>query len=330
MKIHFIIIAIFLILFPGCRKSKKDIFPDKKNLSEYKNTDFLPTLESPIIKGKNSVYCSTLLLAWDLVRTELKGDLIVDSIDHDLFILNKSKSFSNSLTKDEYTSTVNVRNRIIEIMVFFSKSLPFVEDLDDQGDALTFNNSKVRSFGTHGVNMQVEILYYKNDSDFVIKLLTKDKSTELILYNIDMEFNTLIEAIQSADLKMLQGIKEKVDDRFSGNYLLNYDDLLIIPKLNFNIETYYPKMENKIVLNNKNELSVDMVYQRTAFKLNENGAEIESESRTVLSDLSMVEKPSWKPKNLIFDKPFLIILRKTATENPYFAMWICNDELMIK
>jgi len=319
-----------MVLLPGCRKSEGGNFSDRKNLSEYKNTDFLPTLESQIIKGNNSIYCSTLLLAWDLVRTELNGDLKVDSTDHDLFLLNKSNSFSNSLSKDEYSSTVNVRNGGIEVKVFFCKSLPFAEDLDDQGDALTFNNSKVRSFGTHGENSQVEILYYKNDSDFVVKLQTKDKSNELLLCNVDMEFQTLIQAIQSVDLKMQQGINERFDDSYKGNYSLNNDDLLIIPKLEFNIETNYPSMESKIVHNNINEFLVKKVYQRNAFKLNERGAEIESEAKVTLISLSIEDEPNLKPKNLIFNKPFLLILRKPAAEYPYFAMWISNDELMIK
>lgn len=330
MKVHFIIIAIFMVLLPGCQKSKGDKFPESKNLSEYKNTDFQPTLESPINKGKNSIYCSTLLLAWDIVRTKLDGDLSVDSIDNDLFLLNNSNTFSNSLTKDEYSSSVNVRNDKIEVKVFFRKSLPFVNDLEDLRYALTFNHRKVSSFGVYGANSQVQILYYKNDSDFIVKLQTKDKSNELILYNVDEKFQNLIQAIQSVDLKIRQGINEKIDDRFSGNYSLNNDDKLIIPKLEFNIETDYPSMKNKIVHNKINDFEVMLLYQRTAFKLNESGAEIESEVYTSLSSLSMEDKPILKPKNLIFDKPFLLILRKTTSVNPYFAMWISNDELMIK
>lgn len=330
MKTHVIIIATFMVLLSGCQKSKEDNFAHKRDLSEYEKTDFAPTLESPIVKGQNSVYCSTLLLAWDRVRTELNGGFIVDSIDHDLFLFNKSRSYLKSLTKDEYTSKVHIHDLKIKVEVFFSKTLPFVEDFEDQGNALTFENNNVKSFGGHGVKMLYEILYYKNDSDFVIKLLTKDQSNELILYKSDMVFHTMTDAIQSANLKIQQGIKDRIDDRFCGNYSFNKDDKLLIPKLDFNIETNYPKMENKVVYNNNEEWIVENIYQRTAFKLNEKGAKVESEAKVEMCCTTVVGKVASKPKNLIFDKPFFVILRKSTSENPYFAMWICNDELMIK
>ena len=40
------------------------------------------------------------------------------------------------------------------------------------------------------------------------------------------------------------------------------------------------------------------------------------------------EKP--KPKKLVFDKPFLILLKRTNAKNPYFGLWTTNTELMTK
>lgn len=329
MRVNYIFLAGLLVIFIGCTKNKVERFSEVKNIDELKNTEFLPTLESPLTKGKNSIYCSTLLLSWDLVRTVLNGDLKVDSSNHDLFMLNKSTSFLNSLTKDEYTSSVKVKNSSIEVNVEFSKSLPFANDLVDLGTSLTFNKSHVQSFGVSGENEQVEILYYKNDSDFVIKLQTKDKANELILYRIDKTFETLIQAIQSVDLKIIEGVFDRANNRY-GNYSFNKDDILKVPKLKFNIESTFPTMSNKFVYNNETALPVKEMYQRTAFNLNEKGVEIESEARTVIGEVSINDQPDWKPKNLTFDKPFILILRKTRTEYPYFAMWISNDELMLK
>lgn len=40
------------------------------------------------------------------------------------------------------------------------------------------------------------------------------------------------------------------------------------------------------------------------------------------------EKP--RPKKLIFDQPFFVLLKRTNSKNPYFAMWVANAELMIR
>ncbi len=37
-----------------------------------------------------------------------------------------------------------------------------------------------------------------------------------------------------------------------------------------------------------------------------------------------------KPKKMVFDKPFLILLKRTDAKNPYFGLWTMNTELMIR
>jgi len=33
---------------------------------------------------------------------------------------------------------------------------------------------------------------------------------------------------------------------------------------------------------------------------------------------------------MIFDKPFLVLLKRSDAKNPYFAMWVANSELFLK
>ena len=103
-------------------------------------------------------------------------------------------------------------------------------------------------------------------------------------------------------------------------------DILIIPTIQFNIEHNYTTLEKQQFSTNKRKLTIDKAWQRTAFILNENGAEIESESEMVAKDEAPSEKV--KPKNLLFDKPFFIMLKKKNSKNPYFGAWIANTELL--
>ena len=34
-------------------------------------------------------------------------------------------------------------------------------------------------------------------------------------------------------------------------------------------------------------------------------------------------------KNLVFDKPFLVMIQRTGASQPYFALWVANAELLV-
>ena len=70
------------------------------------------------------------------------------------------------------------------------------------------------------------------------------------------------------------------------------------------------------------------MYQRTAFVINERGAEVESKAEVAVTEEMVEELP--KPKTMIFDKPYLILLKRIDSRYPYFAMFVSNSELMKK
>jgi hypothetical protein len=65
--------------------------------------------------------------------------------------------------------------------------------------------------------------------------------------------------------------------------------------------------------------------------LDESGAKIESEAEieVAVEEMAIIEEIK-KPKKMYLDKPFFIILKRTDSKNPYFALWNANSELMIK
>jgi hypothetical protein len=60
------------------------------------------------------------------------------------------------------------------------------------------------------------------------------------------------------------------------------------------------------------------------------GADIESEAEVEVTEEVEEEHEKPKPKKMIFDKPFLILLKRTDAKNPYFGLWTTNTELMTK
>jgi hypothetical protein len=330
---YFLYIIILTSLF-SCKSDKK--FTEVKKLSDYKNTQFIPTLENEISNDKNSIYCATLLFAWDEIRKEINSPLTISSEYTELNLLNSSTSFSDVLKNNEYESSIEIDENLIIAKAEFSKSLPFDFKLQSYTNKLVFDNQKVTSFGVNGYDdyeklKTVKIIYYKNDNNFIIKLLPKEREHEIILFKTSESFNSIAE--MTTEIKKLTeiGISEIKNDKINWKYYINEEDEIIIPKFNFNIETNYTSLEGNNFNAEKQNYIIEKAWQRTAFILNESGAEIVSEAEievAAVEEIEEIEKP--KPKKMIFDKPFLILLKRTDSKNPYFGLWTTNTELMIK
>ena len=122
----FILILMLTTLY-SCKNDRK--FPEVKNLSEFKNTQFIPTLEHEISNDINSVYCATLLFAWDEIKRQINSPLIISEEFFDLKLLNQSTSYINVLNTDEYSASGLVEGELISAKAEFKKSLPFESKL---------------------------------------------------------------------------------------------------------------------------------------------------------------------------------------------------------
>lgn len=329
-----IILTLILVILFSCKNDRK--FPEVKKLSEYKNTQFIPTLEHKISNDKNSVYCATLLFSWDEIRKQVNSPLTISDEYFDLKLLNNSTSFENVLKSNEYEVNGEVDGEIITARAEFNKSLPFELKLQSFKNKLVFDGQKVSSFGVNGYDSYeqlkiVKIIYYKNDNNFIVKLLPKDKEHEIILFKTDQSFNSMGEMTTVIEKLTEIGKTEKNNEKLNWRYYYSSEDIVIIPKLNFNIETNYSTLEGNRFNSSKQNFQIETAWQRTAFILDESGAEIESEAEIAVAVEEVeeeYEKP--KPKKMVFDKPFLILLKRTEAKNPYFVLWTTNTELMMR
>ena len=329
-----IIAAVFAVNLIVEDKNVSADFSEAKNLSEFEKTDFIPTLEHKIDTQKNSVYCVTLLYAWEEVRKQINQPLIISPNDNDLLLLNNSKSFINALNSNEYSVNVKIEGSLIKTKAEFSKSLPFGLELNSYDNYLAFKGEKVASFGVNGHNDEyelrvVKIVYYKNDNNFIIKLLPKNRHHEIILFKTDKVFNSMAEMNEEIIKLSEIGEKERKNENQEWKYNIEVGDEIVIPKFNFNIETNYATLEQKEFKTNKQEYRIDEAWQRTAFLLDESGARIESESDFSVVTLS-AQVEAEIPKKMIFDNDFLLLLKRTDAQSPYFGLWVTNTELMIK
>jgi hypothetical protein len=329
MKNHLVLIVFIFITFYSCINEKRE-FPEVRDLSEFKKTEFLPTIESTINNDKNAIYCVTLLFAWDEVKRTINKPFQIDKEFHDLNLINSSTTHINVLKRNEYSSYGQIDGNLIRVRSEFSKSLPFEHELSRYNQKLKFENTYVTSFGAKGGDWELlkmsQIVYYENDNNFILRLLPKDNNHEIILFKPSFQFNSFYEMVNEIERLEKIGLKEAKTESHEWKYNIEDDDEVLIPVLSFNIEAAFPNIEGTYVSAGIDTFRIVEARQRTAFILDEKGAEIESEAWFSLSYKEKIEQP----KNLIFDKPFFIVLRRSENKYPYFGLWVSNTELMIK
>ncbi len=334
--IVYMLAAILLLL--SCRQTPKQAFPEEKDISEYEQTQFLPTLEHCISTDTNSVYCATLLFAWDEVRNIIGAPLSISEEYQDLILLNASTSYRNVLKDNEYKVKGEVQGNLITARAEFDKSLPFPCELQKFNNCLTFNGHKVAAFGVVGYDRDemtniVDILYYENDDNFIIKLAPTDTEHEIILFKTGNAYKTMAEMVAASDSLIQIGKQERGMDGTSWKYQFEDDDMVIIPDMSFNISSDFNKLINNTFTAKQESYRIIKAWQRIAFLLNETGAKIESEAELemALDECSELEEPvRHEPKRMIFDKAFFLMLHRTDAPHPYCCMHLVNSELMVK
>jgi hypothetical protein len=331
LQLQFLSLACLVLLSAGCHQAVENLkdFPEVKTLDNFPATQFVPTLEEKVQKGKNVIYAVSFLLAWDELRNQI-GTPIVTSVPQ-LKLVNQSGSYKGVLEGNEYKKDVKVDGGNINILTFFSKSLSYAFPMDTVTSGFTFKGKAVRAFGMiyydEDIASEIKILYYKNDDEFILKIQTKEKDQDLILakgFEKGERLDVLLDKIQHA---IETGQKEMLESTQQLKYSLLDEDDLIIPVLRFNLSTHYSDMESTVIRVKDLSYRIDKASQRTAFLLDEHGAKVESEA-----ELSVEATDSGAvviPKQLFFNKPFVVLLKKQTAKYPYFMMKVDNTELMI-
>ena len=329
-------LILSLIIFNSCKNSNQHTWnelPEVTEIGKLKQTEFVPTLESPLKDDKNIIYATAFLYVWDKVREKLNAPIILAPNNSNEFkLLNQSTSYKNTLTGDEYTAEAEIVDDVIIAKAFFNKTLPFPSKLQKFDKPILFNKTKVSAFGMQSYDEEAtkftEILHYKDDDHFILKLIPKDNQHEIQLIKGIQDPVNLSDAVKKTNSLIELGIKEKSKPEASWKYRLNEIDIFSIPNIKFNIEKNYSEMEGQVFTTNGKKHHLETAYQRTGFILNENGAVVESEAFALVD--SAGEPTKIKPKKMVFDKPFFIVIKRAESTNPYFVMWVQNSELLIK
>ena len=243
---------------------------------------------------------------------QLKQEILKEI--NEKFKINKS-SILNDIDFNEGQKT---ESYIIYSILY--KKFNFIKPFDIYGDD-TFNGSseKVKYFGifdwSHSdLDDNVEVLFYNSIDDYAVKLKTKENE-DVILYlnNTKKSFESLYKELE-----------QKTKD-YNGNINFSYYDKLKVPYINIDVKVNYSDLCHKEI-KGTNGKYIEKAIQNVIFSLNEKGGKLQSEGG--IKDTTMgIHK---EERFFKYDSPFVIFLKETEKEKPYFALRIDNTDFLVK
>jgi hypothetical protein len=345
--------------------SKEGLF--KADVTGSKDIQLVAHPDVPITPETNVLWCGTLQLAWNeaigLVGEKLHFIQTTQNVDVPTVadLLNREDFKRGDLDPGSYVAVADFERNQVEARIraalektfhgeaspelippvpehpgpndfvayaYLYKNLAFATPFGET-DPLTFGDKEVKSFGFRygGPHVpeeavdQVEICDYRSEDDFVVRLKTKAEDDELILAKI----------APGATLQAtIQGVLERVNH--SKHETPADEDRLAVPKLNFDLRRDFSELEGLVLQPSPQAkittpLVIARAEQLVRFQLNEKGAILKSEAVVTMA-AGAVEMPV-APRSMIFDKPFLILMKQAKAEQPYFALWVGNATLLV-
>ena len=309
------------------------------------HTDIVPHMEGPIVAGRNNVYCATMKLAWEEfdLRARLADSEMARAIDRVKFSRSDLDPESHLLllgSGDDIRRKVNHAPHMRDFdfldeevteefaLAYLHKSLPFREHFDRLPEPIEFRTESrkslvsgygIESFEKNGIRdtilrKQIVIEDYRNEQDFVLRLNTILSSDQIVLAKV-RPARTLGETVDQVQARVRKSRK-----RNNGRSQLQDGESVAVPIISVGVRKHFDDLRwaNRSP-DGENRISAVQMIQ---FRLDEKGAKLKS----YFGYESIGEEET--PRRFIFDGPFLIYLVQENSQNPYFAAWIENDELL--
>jgi hypothetical protein len=323
-------------------------------------TKIVAHLCEQLIPSENQVYCSTMQLAWNELSEYVGGEITFDTNNRGtktaltLRELNKKSFRKEHLDEESYLAVAGlvsdgILSRIqkglqgkfrdttkidfsrvcptdIIAYAYLLKNLMFLQKFDEIED-LSFSGMScgctvpVKAFGTvvrkdspHKLLNQVRVLHYNDPTEFTLSF--KTQSEDIMIMAMLKPESTLEETLAAVNIGAPEHLIEK--------------DKLKIPKLSFDLEHRFSELQNRQVLINGivSDRFIAEAIQLIKFELNEFGAKLRSEAAITMRKMAAFIPA--KPREFIYDKPFLIYLKHHEDAPPYFVAWVGDTDFMVR
>ncbi len=330
------------------------VFATKIIINKINNAKLNPNFSGTIGNvNENNVWVGTFQLAWNelikylnmpiefddgtslLAESLNKQNFTKDMLNENDYYIRQGKiesSLKEQIEKDlkskfntnsEVLDNINWNTGDNEYLIYsilkkkFTFETPFIERISEP-----FGNSKqkVKYFGLDATTIeetfkQVTVLFYNSETDFAIKIDTIE-GEEVILYRTEN-----IKNFEDSYIEL-----ENKTNSFTGRKtMIREKDELKIPFIKVNAIINYDELCNRIIKNTE-QYYIKYAIQTVDFELNNYGGNLTSEAyiefyMTISDD---------EPRYFNFDDTFILYLKETEKEKPYFALLVNNTDVLVK
>ena len=183
-------------------------------------------------------------------------------------------------------------------------------------DKTSFNNSQ-KQYNYFGIDndtnekvyRNVDVLFYNNEDDFAVQLLTK--SNDIVL---------LYRTQENTDFKSLYEKMNKKASTYKGRRHFSEDDTLKIPNLKIDLIRKYDELCNKKIVGT--DLMFSEAIETLKLELDNKGGKVKSEAIIMTKNMAIMAPVVVQPMHLDFDKTFVMFLIDAGKTEPYLALRI--------
>lgn len=324
---------------------------------DLKHTRVTPTLDAPIEAGVSLVWCSTFQLAWNELGPLMGAPLKVTGSAEAQELaaqLNRAKESKADLDEASYVALAggaevleHIKAELMEkfggaasprllpeelepgalfAYAYLFKSLKFATPFIRREGGLAFGDARVAAFGVwNGVRNddagkmmeQVAVLSYGSEREFAVELKTTSGGDRLIIARV-APGKTFGATVQNVMKAMEPAAGERAP-------AFRWDDTLVVPVMNFDVLREVRELLGASVAGTRAAGQITSAKQSIRFRLDEKGAILKSEAAIGITSAS----PD-RPKRMVCDGAFAVLLMRRGAAAPYFAMWVDSPELLTK
>ncbi len=343
--------VLLAMMLTACCQNKKIAEPKLPQVGTEPNYNFTGSKYQ-----QNYVWGGAMNMAWtELAQNFAKGAIELDTKDEatleTLYKLNNPVFGKQDMDEQSYyvksgygQSTVQTINKecrkkfptksIADLKVelgerdiisyaYFLKEIEYMRAFNKH--EVMFKERPVEGFTADAESYKnVRILDYTSDDKFLISLQLKDSKDQIFLgkgYPMDNPDEVVKLLREKAPAMKEPGTELGAP--------MNKKDVFMAPMLHLDYNRQYHEMMGKSILN-KSLLGygISVMQEIIKFDMDEKGARVENEAVIVVATSAGPGHDSYKPKQLILDKPYWVVMKRFDSQNPYFILGVNNILLM--
>ena len=327
-------------------------------------TAIVPTLDTPRPRGKNAIWCASFQLAWNELRDNVIGaplkvvgaELVagrLNAAQQSLADLEPGSVYAaagwtdqgiiDTIEQDMAARFPPVRvpdfNDYRESLLayaYLTAQVPFKFPFRQVKGTLIFTDSQGLHTGVEGFGVwqgflsryknmreQVDIVFCRStdpqnrpwDADeYAVDLCKHSTPCQVVVAVVEPKAS-LAETYEQVRLRAEEFRRR---EHYEEDRQLQEPDVLEVPEMFWEIDHRFEELIGKGVAN----VGIPIVeaMQTIRFRLDRSGAMLESEAQVAIAA---------RPREFVFDRPFLVYIKKRGADQPFFVMWVDNAELLV-